>query len=408
MLDAGDLGGGPSPRIHSGESEAQGLTMTRVAFFGHDAGDAAVRRRVQAMRDDGLAVMGFMMRRKDAVATDWNNVDLGRTRDGAFLKRVLRIFSGARLAAKSRDALAAVDVIYARNLDMLACAFLAKRHAKLDTPVIYESLDVHRLLTRGDVVGMLLRWVEKSLLRRTVGLVVSSPAFLSNHFEKHYPGLYTPFLVENRLATGSDFGPRPDAGDHSAAQDGGRFVLGWVGNLRCQRSFGLLCDLADRFPDTLEIRLHGQPARNEIPVFEPKIDARSNMIFAGRYRSPEDLADIYVGLDLVWAGDFMEAGYNSVWLLPNRIYEGGYFGIPAVAPKATETAAWIEQKACGFTISEPLSETLPKLIAAVMQDRSALESYRNRLLELPNEVFIQPKGFFSEVIARALAGVRSR
>ncbi len=360
------------------------------------------------MRDDGLAVMGFMMRRKDAVATDWNNVDLGRTRDGAFLKRVLRIFSGARLAAKSRDALAAVDVIYARNLDMLACAFLAKRHAKLDTPVIYESLDVHRLLTRGDVVGMLLRWVEKSLLRRTVGLVVSSPAFLSNHFEKHYPGLYTPFLVENRLATGSDFGPRPDAGDHSAAQDGGRFVLGWVGNLRCQRSFGLLCDLADRFPDTLEIRLHGQPARNEIPVFEPKIDARSNMIFAGRYRSPEDLADIYVGLDLVWAGDFMEAGYNSVWLLPNRIYEGGYFGIPAVAPKATETAAWIEQKACGFTISEPLSETLPKLIAAVMQDRSALESYRNRLLELPNEVFIQPKGFFSEVIARALAGVRSR
>jgi succinoglycan biosynthesis protein ExoL len=44
----------------------------------------------------------------------------------------------------------------------------------------------------------------------------------------------------------------------------------------------------------------------------------------------------------------------------------------------------------------------------VMQDRSALESYRKRLLELPNEVFIQPKGFFSEVLARALAGARAR
>ena len=104
----------------------------------------------------------------------------------------------------------------------------------------------------------------------------------------------------------------------------------------------------------------------------------------------------------------MEAGYNSVWLLPNRIYEGGYFATPAIAPNLTETAGWIEQKACGFTISEPLSETLPTLIAAVMQDRSVLESYRNRLLELPNEVFIQPEGFFSEVLARALAGARAK
>jgi succinoglycan biosynthesis protein ExoL len=382
--------------------------MTKVAFFGHDAGDAAVRRRVQAMQDDGLSVTGFMMRRTDNTATVWDNVDLGKTRDGAFVQRVLRIFSGARVAAGSRDKLAAVDVIYARNLDMLACAFLAKRYTRLDTPVIYESLDVHRLLTREDFIGKALRWVEKSLLRRTIGLVVSSPAFLTNHFEKHYPGLYTPFLIENRLAAGSDFGPRPSLGRDGASKDDGRFVLGWVGNLRCERSFGLLCDLADRFPDRLEVRLHGQPARTEIPVFEPEIDARPNMTFAGRYRSPEDLSTIYEGLDLVWAGDFMEAGYNSVWLLPNRIYEGGYFATPAIAPQDTETAAWIAQKACGFTISEPLSETLPKLIAAVMQDRSALESYRKRLLELPNEVFIQPKGFFSEVLARALAGARSR
>ena len=408
MRHVGDQGGGPSPRIHTGEGAAQGIAMTKVAFFGHDAGDAAVRRRVQAMQDDGLSVTGFMMRRKDDVATDWDNVDLGKTRDGAFIQRVMRIFSGARVAARFRDKLAVVDVIYARNLDMLACAFLTKRHTKLNKPVIYESLDVHRLLTREDFIGKALRWVEKSLLRRTIGLVVSSPAFLTNHFEKYYPGLYTPFLIENRLAAGSDFGPRPAAQHGSARMDDERFVLGWVGNLRCERSFGLLCDLADQFPDKLEIRLHGQPARNEITVFEPKIDARPNMTFAGRYRSPEDLSAIYDGLDMVWAGDFMEAGYNSVWLLPNRIYEGGYFATPAIAPKDTETAAWIEQKACGFTISEPLSETLPNLIAAVVQDRSELESYRKRLLELPNEVFIQPKGFFSEVLARALAGARSR
>ncbi|KCZ94482.1 hypothetical protein [Hyphomonas johnsonii] len=376
--------------------------MTRVAFFGHDASDAAVRRRVQAMQDDGLDVTGFMMRRREDFQPAWLNIDLGLTRDGAFLQRVRRIFTGARIAAAARDDLARADVIYARNLDMLACAFLAKKHAALDTPVIYESLDVHRLLTRRDPIGAFLRWIEKSLLRRTVGLVVSSPGFLRNHFEPHYRGLYKPFIVENRLAAGSDFGPRPQLSDGPPRV--GPLTVGWVGNLRCQRSFDLLCALADAFPDTVKVSLHGQPARGEISVFEPEIDARPNMSYAGRYRAPEDLADIYASLDLVWAGDFMEAGYNSVWLLPNRIYEGGYYATPSIAPADTETAAWIEARSCGFTLAEPLESTLPALVGQLLADQSTIAACRNRLLEQPNEVFIQPNGYLAEVVTRALEG----
>ena len=48
--------------------------MTRIAFFGHDSGDAAVRRRVRAFRDDGFDVIGFTMRRRDEVTTEWQNV----------------------------------------------------------------------------------------------------------------------------------------------------------------------------------------------------------------------------------------------------------------------------------------------------------------------------------------------
>ena len=410
MLHAGHPDGVTLVGVGTESGEAKVAAMIRVAFFGHDSGDAAVRRRVRAMQDDGVSVRGFMMRRQDRVATEWDNIDLGQTRDGAFAQRVARIFSGARVAADAKDALSDADVIYARNLDMLACAFLAKRIAGLDTPVVYESLDVHRLLTRSDVVGKAMRWLEKSMLRRTIGLVVSSPGFLRNHFEKHYRGLYVPFLVENRLAAGSDFGPRPQLGAPGQVRSGseGRLRIGWVGNLRCQRSFDLLCALADHYPDRIEIKLHGQPARTEIPVFEPEINKRANMSFAGRYRSPEDLAMIYAGLDLVWAGDFMEAGHNSDWLLPNRLYEGGYYATPAVAPVGTETGDWIERHACGFTIAEPLADTLPAMIGNVMKSDAALETCRNRLLAMTNEVFIEPKGFFSEVLERALAGSRSK
>lgn len=376
--------------------------MTRIAFFGHDAADAAVRRRVQGFLDDGLQVTGFMMRRRDPGALTWDNIDLGETRDGAFVQRIRQVFAGARLAAAERDKLAAADVIYARNLDMLACAFLAKRYAKLGTPVIYESLDVHRLLTRQDPIGAAVRWLERMLLKRSAGLVVSSPGFIRNHFERRYPGEFRAFLVENRLAPGASYGARACERKSQVSSSGGPLRLGWVGNLRCRRSFELLCDLADRFPDRLEIHLHGVPARTEIPVFEPLIDARPNMHYHGRYRSPEDLASIYDQLDVVWAGDFMEAGYNSVWLLPNRIYEGGYYCTPSIAPAGTETAAWLERHACGFIIGEPIDASLPDLIAGLIEDRQPIAARAAVLAALPEDTFIQPKGFLADMVLRSL------
>lgn len=377
--------------------------MTRIAFFGHDAADAAVRRRVRGFLDDGLQVTGFMMRRRDPGSLDWDNVDLGETRDGAFMQRIRQVFAGARRAAASCEKLAGADLIYARNLDMLACAFLARRHAGLVTPVIYESLDVHRLLTRSDLIGQAMRRLERSLLKRTVGLIVSSPGFLRNHFQKHYAGDYRAFLVENRLAPGASYGARPRVPVPGASGTAKPLRLGWVGNLRCRRSFDLLCQLADQFPDQLEVRLHGVPSRTEIPVFEPMIDARANMTFSGRYRSPEDLACIYGDLDVVWAGDFMEAGYNSAWLLPNRIYEGGYYGTPSIAPSGTETAAWLTQHDCGILVDEPLDQRLPQLIASLVADRGPIGERAAALARAPDDIFIQPPGFLAGIIARCLS-----
>lgn len=375
--------------------------MTTIAFFGHDAADAAVRRRVKSFTGDGMAVIGFMMRRREA-QPEWENVDLGLTRDGAFIQRIKQVFAGARKAAARQDLLETADVIYARNLDMLACAFLAKRHANLKTPVIYESLDVHRLLTRTDLVGRVFRALERALLKRSRALVVSSPGFLRNHFERHYHGDFTAYVVENRLSSDSEFGPRPQAVTQPAAHADGKLVLGWVGMLRCQRSLDLLCNLADAFPDSLEIHLHGIPARTEIRDFEAEIARRANMTFFGKFRSPEDLADIYGSLDVVWAGDFMEAGYNSVWLLPNRIYEGGYYATPSIAPAGTETAAWIERNECGFVIDEPLEQSLPNLIGRLKDDRREIAAYAARLASLPEDLFVQPAGFMRQVISSSL------
>lgn len=375
--------------------------MTRIAFFGHDAADAAVRRRVQGFRDDGLDVIGFTMRRRDDVKVDWQNVDLGRTFDGAYRQRIQSIFDGAKKAAAQRDLLASADIIYARNLDMLATAFLAKRYAKLKTPVIYEALDVHRLLTRKDLIGLVLRRIEGALLKRTRRLAVSSPGFLDNYFSIRHRGQYQPFLIENRLAAGADYGARP-APDSVIPSADEPLRLGWVGGLRCARSLGLLIDLAKEIGPQVQVVMHGVASPVEMPDFQERIAGLSNVTFHGRYRSPEDLARIYGGLDLVWAGDFMEAGYNSVWLLPNRIYEGGYYGVPSIAPEGTQTAKWINARGVGFDAPEDLARTLPELIRSLMADRQRIAEKRKRLLALPEDTFVAPRGELAALISEAL------
>lgn len=374
----------------------------KIAFFGHDSADAANRRRIQAFQDDGLTVIGYMMHRRDPGALSWDNVDLGKTHDSAFLQRISSIFSGASIAAEDAERLRTVDLIYARNLDMLALAFLTKRKLKLKTPVVYESLDVHRLLSRSDFIGKAMRAIEHRLLKRTAGLIVSSPGFIDNHFARYYPGDFTPYIIENRLAAGADYGARPAP---QSARDDAVLQIGWVGKLRCKRSLDLLADVADKLGDKVHIHLHGIPARTEIPVFEPIIDARPNMTFHGRYRSPEDLAEIYRPLDVVWAGDFMEAGQNSVWLLPNRIYEGGYYAVPSIAPAKTQTAEWIKNHEVGFSVSEPLTETLPDLVDQLVGSRAQCHAYRERLLATPRDVFVQPAGFLSGVIRDILGNL---
>lgn len=380
-----------------------GASRAHIAYFGHDSRDAAIRRRVATLLQEGFTLTGFMMHRRDADAPDWDNLDLGRTADAAFAQRARAILAGAvRAAADPR--LARADLILARNLDMLACAFEARRRARLTTPVVYECLDVHRLLCRKDPIGVAMRAVERRFLSRTAGLIVSSPGFVRHHFERRHGGKYRAYLVENRLSPALALGPRPA---RRVSRPEGPLRLGWVGNLRCRRSFHLLLGVADRLGEAIEIHLHGAPARTEIPVFEPEIARRANVTYHGRYRAPDDLPGLYAGLDLVWSGDFMEAGFNSVWLLPNRLYEGGYFGVPPLAPEGTETARWIAARDCGFLVDEPLETALADRLGGLASDRGAIEAARESLLARPASEFVAPEGEIGGILDAVLsAGVR--
>jgi len=283
---------------------------------------------------------------------------------------------------------------------MLATAHLSLRLARLKRPVVYECLDIHRLMVREGLIGRLFRGAERALMKRSAALWVSSPGFLREYFDKYQGGICKTELLENRIPPHPALGARPSP----AREVGAPLRIGWFGNLRCARSLDLLIALARAFGDQVHLEFHGYPALGEIPDFDARVQAEPNIIYGGRYRAPDDLARLYDKVDLVWSGDFMDAGANSDWLLPNRIYEGGYFHCPPIAPAACETGRWIAARGTGFVIDEPIEESLPNLVKSLINDPEPINIARSKLASLPFDTFVQPNG----TLASRLAGIAGK
>jgi succinoglycan biosynthesis protein ExoL len=79
--------------------------VVKLIFFGHDARDPAVQRRIKAFADVGADVAAFTMRRGAAVEAGWRSVDLGETRDAAFGQRIGALVAARPILREHRDML---------------------------------------------------------------------------------------------------------------------------------------------------------------------------------------------------------------------------------------------------------------------------------------------------------------
>lgn len=343
--------------------------MLRILYLVHDLNDPAVRRRVLMLRAGGaeIALAGFSRKanplaRIEGIAP----IDLGRTHDGRYLHRLASVGRAALALSGRLDRNFRPDLLIGRNLEMLALAHRANALLGGSIPVVYECLDIHRLMLRGDVTGQVLRAVERRLVRRSALLVTSSPGFLRNYFEHFGQADLPSVLLENKVLRLGDGGSSVRCAATPAPGAGEPWRIGWFGALRCRKSLGLLSRLADELEGRVEIVLRGRPAYDQFDDFDRQVAEAPHLSFAGPYRNPEDLAQIYGDVHFAWLPDFFEEGMNSEWLLPNRLYEGCCHATVPLAMAGTETARFLEDKGVGFTISEPSSDALSRLARQCM------------------------------------------
>ncbi len=349
-----------------------------VLYFAHDLDDSAIWRRVAMLEAGGAKVSVVGFRRGNGDLPGPARV-IGRTADARMAQRigaVARAFVGLRSALRG---IGKPDVIMARNLEMLAIATRARRIWN-DAVLVYEVLDIHRMMLGEGKKPKALRALERKLGRDVDLVLTSSPAFIGNYFRR-YDQLAAPVeLVENKVLR---LGHAPDAPDVAAQHPAPPpLVIGWFGILRCAWSLACLDRLTRAAPGRYRVVLRGKPARDAIPTFDATVAANPDLCFEGAYRNPEDLPEIYGAVHLAWLVDRFDAGANSDWLLPNRLYEGCLHGAVPVALRGTETAAWLGREGIGITVpsdQDAVADTLAGLTPEKVIDnqravRAVLES----------------------------------
>ena len=330
----------------------------RLAYLVHDLNDPAVARRLEMLRPHLAAatVIGFhRAAMPPATVAGFPTVAIGHTADARLGQRALAVMHAWRRLSALREVFQGANAILARQLEALLLARAARDRFCPAVPLLYELLDVHRLLVATSPPGVALRAMERRLIAASDGVVVSSPAFVREHLVKaHGAALPTVCLMENKV-----LGTEADTAPPAAPPAGPPWRIGWFGMLRCRQSLLLLAELVRRLPGQVEVRLHGRPALAAIPDFDQIVAAAPGLSFHGPYDRARDLAQLYREVHFSWAIDWYETGANSDWLLPNRLYEGSLHGAVPIALAAVETGRWLAQRGAGVLLgATPAAEIL--------------------------------------------------
>lgn len=372
----------------------------KLAYFVHDLSDAAVLRRVKMLRCAGADVKVFGFDRSADAPKDVAGapaICLGKTFDGRLSQRAQMVARQLLSRSRLRRTLDGFDVILARNLEMLIVAAFGRNAG---TRLVYECLDIHRLMIRRGLAGMLLRALERFLLHRCDLVVTSSPAFERCYFrELQDVGRSTAIpvlLVENNVL---DLEPGRAPDPPPTRPQGPPWRIGWFGMIRCRTSFDMLCRLAAAMPGQVEVVISGRPSDHEFQSFETAVTHAPGVRFTGAYGAT-DLPRMYGDVHFAWAIDYFEAGANSNWLLPNRIYESAAYGAVPIALQSVETGRWLAERRLGVLVEDPVNE-LAALLGGL--DADGYASLQKSVQDAPHHWFKSGPEDCSRLV-QALAG----
>lgn len=342
------------------------LLNKKAIIFAPEIIDYRLTKRIQALEENGFKQVCFAYyRKRDSKDIKANYIRLATVKDKSYFLRIIKLASALLVVYSNRDKLQNTDLFYAINLDLAFLAYCTKKITGSNAPIIYEVADVMSVMLSKNILGHLLRFIEKIILKKTQTLVVTSPAYIKHYFgpTQTYNGSW--FLLENKLFIDSTKESMNITSTKASRLNTPKntWTIGYFGALRCTRSLSIIKNIVESLPNNVTFYIRGYLMDVDENAFENLLQShKQNVIFNGTYKNPNDLPEMHEKIDFVWTFDFQERGTHSKWILPNRLYEGGFFEVPMLGPKGFETGNFIEKHKIGWTFDEPYSENIIKFL----------------------------------------------
>lgn len=286
-------------------------------------------RKVARMLDKegaNVKMIGFTRNNFPASKEEFEIECLGTISHGGYLKRMLTLF---KTFVKLREESGKNDVLYCFTLDTLILIQLSNLFRK--KKVVYQIQDIRTIFFHKGLKGKVVKFLESIFIKKVDLLVVSSIYFYEYHFKVLYKfPKEKVFVVENKLLKEEHNFFKEERNIFQ------KIVLGYFGVLRCQRSWDIIKEAATRYEDKICVYMRGKVSG--IKNFENDLSALKNVSYEGAYTSPDDLADIYSKVDIVWAAyPFSSNETSGNWTMARtiRYYESGAFHKPMIVQKGT-------------------------------------------------------------------------
>ena len=344
------------------------------------ATDARIQRRLAALTRLGVqpTVLAFDRPYYPGKPMAGGFECLGRIEHGKYLGRLRPLLAAL---PRVRAACGAADVVYAFSLDLLALAWLATRARRRKPKLIYEVADIHPTLVGRGVGAAVMRAIERRLLRDASLLVVTSEAFITGFYNGVQGVCDIRYeLVENKPELGPFEAPaaRP-------RRQAGPIVIGYFGVIRCERSWHVLRRLAEQGNGRINVYLRGVPLN--IPNFEQEAAESRWIQYGGPYVAPDELAEMYNRVDLLWVAHRVDDNNSLLWNRTNRFYEGCAFQRPMIGQTGTQDGAVIQGRGLGPLVD--LANEDATVEQVLQMTAGEIEQWQANVSRLPRSIYAE-------------------
>jgi len=320
----------------------------RIIILSPTVSQPRFHRRAAMLLEAGYDITVYAFQRgyyeQNTYPREVDVVSLGEVEEGKYLNRIPKLLKAvSRIKSSEKQHKIYPDFLYAFGLDM---ALIGQFSFPRNMPMVYEIGDIQCPLPHKTIVEKIIGIIERKILDRCRLLILTSPGFLTDYFKILRPDIHKKVLIiENKMdrGVGAKF-TRPQTPKAVSKP----IKIGYIGAFKYEDCIFPLIESISKRKGDFELHFYGDgPIKKAIQESAAKY---SNIFYHGSFSSTQDLHRIYETVDLSYVV-YDNLDPNVRMALPNKLYDGPYFGVPLVVAENTLLASRVREQGIGLVVN---------------------------------------------------------